>query len=525
MRKPSLGRRLKAAIRAITGAAFTGASSVFQAAGGGNVYGDWIAPILYPDDISKWSPQKIRGRCQDLARNNAFVRCWLNLMSNNVVGHAGFVLQSNVMNGSGDSATPAEMINKKIEMGWAEWSGVVTVDGRQTLAEFLRCEVENRKRDGETFTRLHRNFPHNRFGFALEPIDPGLVAEEYSDVLRNGNIITAGVERDGIYGRRVSYHIWNQPPNTGRNRKRESIPADQIIHVLNAERPNQQRGYSPLVACANDLKTLDRYFENELVASAIAAAKGGFFVNDDPNAPVGEVTTNPDGSVTKPVPTTMEANPGVAEALAPGWKFQEWDPKHPALAFASFIKAVGRKISSALGVPYNVLFSDWESISWSSMRSAELNAREIYRTEQQKISDQLLYPIFGEWLSISLLKSALVLDNRPFERFLECEFIPRGWSWVDPQKDIDAAVTAIQNGLGCEIDVVAEQGQELEDVYKKLARARALRAKYGIPEPAGITPKAAAPDNQGAAVDATAQGAGVNGNGRNRIAALNGGTY
>jgi capsid protein len=58
--------------------------------------------------------------------------------------------------------------------------------------------------------------------------------------------------------------------------------------------------------------------------------------------------------------------------------------------------------------------------------------------------------------------------------------MPRGWAWVDPLKDIQASVMAINNGLDTRTDVNAENGREFEEIVTTLAAEKALAAKLGL---------------------------------------------
>jgi capsid protein len=57
---------------------------------------------------------------------------------------------------------------------------------------------------------------------------------------------------------------------------------------------------------------------------------------------------------------------------------------------------------------------------------------------------------------------------------------PRGWQWIDPEKEAKAAVLSIQNGLGTRTGFLAEKGEDIEDVFAELAREKELAKEYGL---------------------------------------------
>jgi len=67
-----------------------------------------------------------------------------------------------------------------------------------------------------------------------------------------------------------------------------------------------------------------------------------------------------------------------------------------------------------------------------------------------------------------------------YEKFNAATWQPRGWAWVDPVKDFQASIMAINAGLKTASSVAAEQGMDIEDVYLQLAQEQAMREKLGI---------------------------------------------
>ena len=51
---------------------------------------------------------------------------------------------------------------------------------------------------------------------------------------------------------------------------------------------------------------------------------------------------------------------------------------------------------------------------------------------------------------------------------------------MDPQKDVEANVTAINNGLKSRRQVIAEMGGDIEDVFADLAAEETLAQQMGV---------------------------------------------
>ena len=462
-------------------------ASLFKGAESSRLTMDWNTTLGVADDELRWSVMRLRARARDLARNNPYVRGYLKLIAINVIGPAGMTLQAQVKDNSGRTN---KRLNDVIESGWAEWSEDVTIGVQLSLIRFEHQLVKTIASDGEIFVRFWRGFG-NRYAFAMEAIDPDLVDETLNRPRgsRGENEIRMGIEVDQ-FGRPVAYHVWDRPSSViapPSERKRLRLSADEVLHIYDPERVNHSRGLSWLAPTMFTLKQLDGMEEAVLVGVRASAAKMGFFVKKDDGA----------GGFAEVNSIEMEANPGSMEVLPPGYELQSWDPQHPSSEYVPFVKSMLRKIASGLGISYNVLANDLESVNYSSMRSGLAGERDTWRTLQQWWISAFRSRVYREWLAMALLADAVKLDTRDFRKFLDVRWVPRGWAGVDPIKDIEAAVSGMDRGLVAPQDVVAEQGQELEDVYRKISEADKLAKQYGIevgraqesPKPASSPPR------------------------------------
>jgi lambda family phage portal protein len=459
-------------------------SFVYEGAAGNRMTLDWTAPILSPDQECRGNLRLLRARGRELVRNNPTAKHFLNLLATNVVGERGIRYRARVRNNDGSLNTA---INRKIENAWSEWCkvGNCTVDGKMSFRQVQDLAIRTAAMDGENFTRMVKGFP-NKWGFALQLIDADQVDHLFTRAPKdnyarptlgtfnqenNGQEVRLGVEVDS-WGRPTAYYINpGHPSDFGGSLLRQRIPADQIVHTFDPYRPNQTRGLTAFHPVMITLKMLHGYTETELVAARVGAAKMGFFENDPDTY---------DGPDQPTMPKRMEANPGIFESLPPGVKFKEYLPQHPSNAFENFVKSNLRLVASGLGASYNSLANDLIGVNYSSLRSGLLIERDNWSVKQQWFIEQFTAPIFDQWLGMALLSGALVLDSRDPARFREGVWLPRGWAWVDPLKDSQAAIIDIAAALKSPQRVVAERGEDLEEIYEEIAEAEKLAKKYGI---------------------------------------------
>ena len=57
---------------------------------------------------------------------------------------------------------------------------------------------------------------------------------------------------------------------------------------------------------------------------------------------------------------------------------------------------------------------------------------------------------------------------------------PRRWSWVDPMKDLQANIAAVEAGLKSRRTIIAEGGGDVEDVFDQIALDNTLADEKGL---------------------------------------------
>lgn len=431
---------------------------------------DWITACLSQDGELKGQLPILRDRSRDLERNNEWVKGFLRSLENNTLGEKGVSLQvrSKEANGQLD-----EVANNIIERAWKQWSkvGNCEVTGRHSWTDVQRLILRCIARDGEVLIRMIKKST----GLCLQILEADLLDDSYNARAENGNEIRFGVEFDS-YRRPVAYHLLgNHPGDSQFNadfKRRIRVPAEEIIHPFKTERPEQSRGIPWLVSSMNRLKMLDGYAEAELVAARTGAAKMGFFTKATPEGFTGET----DDEHNLPV----DASPGTIEELPVGVDFKSWDANHPNSGYGDFVKSCLRGVATSLGISYNALSNDLEGVNYSSIRAGLIEEREVWKAVQRMMIDHVLEPVFEAWLEVELLSGRLGLPFDKFFKFNAPEFRGRRWAWVDPKKDMEAAVLAMRNRIKPLRDIIAEAGDDIYDVLAKVKEDEELAASYGL---------------------------------------------
>lgn len=404
----------------------------------------------------------LRSRSRNLARNNPHMVRYLQLMQDNVVGAAGFKLQMNAKNPDG---MQDKFANDEISAAWKLWSRTATADGMMSMKEACKLAVRTYCRDGEVLIEkvFGRNFND---GFALHFIEADQLDETLNQKFTStGNEIRMGVEVNQ-HGAPVAYHILTSHPGDdvwgiGNGRKWRRVPANRIIHTYVKSRVGQSRGEPPMSSIMGDTKMLGGYREAEVTGRRISAASGGFFETEDSANSLSPIADSEDADSGG---LQMNVEPGTFRSLPTGMKFKQFDASAHHTDYAQFEKQIIRSISAGLGPSYVAMAQDLEGVSYSSIRQGALDERDFYSGVQSFFVERFVLLVFAEWLRFALDFGDLRLPARKFDKFFTgSAFRGRGWQWVDPQKEINAAVTAVENNMSSLTQVAATQGKDVEE--------------------------------------------------------------
>lgn len=438
---------------------------------------DFATALRSEDEEIRRDLGKMRAHSRDLGRNNPLLARYFQLVMINVVG-TGIKLQCDIRTTEGKPEDPK---NQAVERFWDEWSRCCTVDGR-TFREYLSLAEYLEARDGECLTRfvVGPDFVH---GLALEIIDPDRLDHTYNDASRN---IVMGVELDD-WGRKKAFHLWTQHPSEpGGKQKRERVPVSEILHTYRRASARQTRGVPDAAPVMYPLNLLGRTIEAEVASAAHEAGRVGFLQSKLGDLGVGQELPTP--------PASIDAGPLTYIGLPAGVEPNLPDLKHPNPAMAAFLTSMVRWIGSGLGVSYASLSGDGSDANYGSQRGLLTLERDQWSVRQLACIDGKCAPIFWRWWSQLQLtgKSPIVEDPKP-------TWEPRGWDWIDPKNDIEAAALAIKEKLTTRTRILAQKGLNFREVVRE---SREEEAEIKGDTGATATPITA--DSQASAVQDTA---------------------
>lgn len=427
----------------------------------GRTTAGWGISTTSEDAELQTSLRTARNRSRALIRDAAYAKRAKAIVQNNVIG-SGINVQAKVKNSRGQFS---DRINDDIEAQWAHWSKKehCHIGRALSFATFERLCVGQVFEAGEIFIRKHLGaMPGSRVPLSLEVIEPERIADEYSPSPGDpSNTVRLGVEVDR-YGAAVAYFIRSLHPGDvslmaiSQDRV-ERVPADQMIHLRLIDRWPQTRAIPWMHAAARKLNDMDGLTEAEITAARASACYMGFVQPPADHQSSFDGEPQADGSVQE------ELEPAVIHKLNPGETFESFSPNRPNSQLDPFMRMMLREVAAGVGCSYESISRDYSQSNYSSSRLALLDDRDVWRVLQKWFIESCREEIHRVWLQQAVLAGAISAISigeyaiNP-EKFEAACFRPRGWSWVDPTKEVAAYKEAVRCGFTTVSDVIAQTG-------------------------------------------------------------------
>jgi lambda family phage portal protein len=443
----------------------------------------WASTPIAPDAYITMHHTALVGRSREQWSNNDYVRAFIRLVRQNIVGPQGVLMQAKVKKASGglDKQT-----NAALESAFCEWGRVGNCDvtGKLSWRALQSLVVETTARDGEFIVRLVHGELAGPLGFALQVIDPQRLPVTYENnkVDQNGNFIRHGIEYNR-FGRAVAYHFSSTDENDSHYYQYAGlgfvrISAEQVIHGFIHEQAGQKRGLPWASTSLFRLHHLQGFEDASVQNARAGATQMGFIEWEEGFGPEAD----------DDAPLHIDAEPLAFHELPEGARLKEYKPQYPSGEFATFHKAMLRGAAAGMGVLYNNMAGDLEGVNFSSIRQGTLDEREHWKECQQWLIETLCVPVYEAWLKYKLLDGGIVTDTGrqvPATKLNDCKNVcwqPRRWAWIDPRADVDAALSSMRGGLISPSMIIRDQGRDPETVFQEIAEDLKSMAQAGIPE-------------------------------------------
>ena len=420
-------------------------------------------------------------RADDLFANDWAAKSAVNAVVTNSVG-TGLKPQSSIAYQElCISDKDAGRLQSEMEWLWYQWSEECHY--RNTFSfDFLQAlAVRSLVRNGEF---LHMPVmelrPGNKFALKIQDIKPHRLCTPCDK--RTDPLIHDGVE---VTENGVPTHYWVYSPKPSNiillednysSSEFRRIPAmvghrKGIFHIFMPEEEEKQRGVSALSAGVKFFKHYNDAIDYELVAQIIAASFP-VFISQEKNRQELPYTVEVDKRAEQPR-YYQEINPGSILYGNEGEKPEILESKRPSQNFLSFCELVLRSAAASLGLPYEEVSKDFSKTTYSSARAAMIGAWKVYGVYRAFFERHYCQPIWNMVMEEAYLRGYLKLPAginfykaQPY--LCNCRWIGPSRGYIDPLKEVQANILAIDNNLMTRAEAIAERGNDFDETVNQL---------------------------------------------------------
>jgi lambda family phage portal protein len=418
---------------------------------------------------------------RDLDRNNSWAHGAFNSIVNNIVG-SGIRLEAQIRTAGGKLLSKA---NDACEDQWDQWSSGCDLTGSVSFHDFQRMVERELWVAGEVLVAKVVPTDNRPIPLALEVIESERLWAYDRD--EGQNRIIQGVEYTPS-GAVAAYWIHPEhPADSLAVKDLQRVPASRVLHIFHPERPGQVRGLSPVASVARNFEALGQFMDHELTRARVASAfalmirRGGSSLA--PKFPTQGLSTteyDSNGSV-----VDDRGNPlahlegGMIFYGGPNDSIEGTGPSIQNSPFEQFITVNLRAIATGLGISYELLARDYTKCNFSSARQSTLEDRKHWEPRQQFLIRRLCSPVFGWFSELAFMAGVPPFAGRAKQ--IEVDWITRQREYVDPTKEIQADILAVQHGFTTYTKIAAKHGTDAHENIRQNAQLVKEAEEAGFP--------------------------------------------
>lgn len=402
-----------------------------------------------------------RAQARELYWLNPWARGAINSIVANLVG-CGIRPQSRVV--MPRLLEPNESFNDRVDAAWESWARSEDFYAKQRLIEREKLVA------GEVLIRFAMARDGREIPLTLEPIKSERLALDNSFSRRPPNTVH-GVEF-GADGLPSAYWIYPEPPSDQALAQAtpERVPAEQILHIRDVMEPGQIRGLTRFMTCAGTFESLAQYLDFVLTKERVATAFALMINRVKPltfPTPASGKTTDDEGNVIDHLEGGMilhgdigEDIKGVSSSIQPE-------------SVDKLSKVLLRQGGRGMDIAYETLSRDLSQVTYLSARQGENQDRRHWKPDQDALIQQFCVPVRREFIRLGAAVGKWRIPSGQLERYSACDWIPDGWDWIDPGKDIAGDIEAIKAGLMSPQEACAKRGKDWFQVLTDLETFKA----------------------------------------------------
>jgi lambda family phage portal protein len=233
--------------------------------------------------------------------------------------------------------------------------------------------------------------------------------------------------------------------------------------------------FAPVLFRFDDLKEID---ENERVASRVAAAMAAYIKKGTPDL-YEEVDTDEAGEPEKRV---LEFEPGIVfDDLLPGEDVGTIASNRPNNALIEFRDSQLRSAAAGLMTSFSSLSKNYNG-TYSAQRQELVEQFVTYRALSSFLVYRWCQPVWDGFVRACIVSGLVDVTGADPETLYNVSHICPAMPWIDPKKEIEAAVLAEDNLYESKSSIIRKRSGVPAQVYREIKRDRQQIDQLGLEE-------------------------------------------
>lgn len=397
----------------------------------------------------------LRARSRELVQNNPYAARAIQAITTNTVG-VGIMPAP-------EGGTPGELA--RIKKAWFDWAQSTDCDhyGHLDFYGLQALVMRTVAMSGEAIIIRRRR--KNGMPIQLQVVEGDFLDHSHNllDIGGKDGYTMQGVKFDAA-GKRVGYWLFNAHPAEGMSYESKLVPAKDVLHIYNIERPGQVRGVPMGSASMLRLKDFDDFEDAQLQQQKIAACFVGFVTK-----------VNADPMQTQQSDLADRVAPGMIYELGAGEDVKFGTPP-TTQGSAEYAKSTLRGVAAGYGPTYEAVTGDLSNVNFSSGRMGWLEfQRLVQHWQNNMLVPMLCNPVFA-WFSDALKIGGGLQQSTK----IMAQWTPPRREMIQPKEEIEALVMQVRAGLKSWQEAVRELGLNPETVIAELTKEQKEFDKYGL---------------------------------------------
>lgn len=430
---------------------------------------DWRHPVTSADQWILGDMAAVNSRVRMLVRDDPVAASIVKGFRRHIIG-TGITSRASAKDPeTGEVSEQFKRFNRQADLFFGRLTRpqVVDIERKRSLVGCQSQTVKEWSTVGQHFIAMRRD-PRgiSPVGFVLQTFEPEQLWTERTETADGAREIRGGIEVDE-FGAAVGYWFGAKGHRLeATSNEAVRIPAEDVFHFMDVDRPWQSHGVSPLISVVRKLRHTQLYDEYQLLAAQGEAAYMAVIERAMPSGGnvLGLATPSDSTTADDAGNTFTDIQPAMVAEVGPGDKVNWHTPSRPGEVYEPYIKAQHHLVSAGAGLDYPTVMRDFTGATYSGQRQAMIERNYDTDATQLLVVELFLIPFRERVTEIAIMLGLLEAPGFLEDEAMRAAYLSVDWRaqakpWVDPENHANATKISLGLGLSTKDQVLNELGR------------------------------------------------------------------